>query len=77
MNEQEKLNKINRDAHTHLRKYLEQLEKEEMSHDELLSVVYAGMITAGVMGYSFDALVDDAQKAVDKIVKLAQEYEDV
>lgn len=77
MNEQERLDKINRDAHIHLQKYLEQLEKEEMSHNELLSVVYAGMIAAGVMGYSPEALSNDAQKAVNKIINLAEEHEDV
>ena len=67
----ERIKKINENAVKHLEDYLKQLENEEIEPDDLLSVVYAGMIAASLLGYSPQALADDAQKGADQIVQMA------
>lgn len=77
MTEQERLDKINQNAGKHLEDYLKQIENEEITSDDLLSIVHGGMIAAGLMGFSPEALVDDARSAINKIIKLAEEHENV
>lgn len=76
MTEEERLNEINRNSQEHLQRYLEQLDEGDITHDDLLSIVYAGMVTAGVMGYSLESLVEDSRKASDQIIELVKEHED-
>ena len=67
----ERIKNINENAVKHLEDYLKQLENEEIEPDDLLSVVYAGMIAASLLGYSPHALADDAKKGADQIAEMA------
>lgn len=63
----ERIEKINTNAVKHLEDYLMQIENEELDPDDLLSVIYAGMIAAKLLGYSPHALADDAEKAATRL----------
>lgn len=71
----ERIEKININAIKHLEDYLTQIENEEINHDDLLAVIYAGMIAATLLGYSPHALADDAEKAATRISDLADAEE--
>lgn len=71
----ERIEKINTNAVKHLEDYLKQIENEEINHDDLLAVVYAGMVAAILLGYSPHALADDAEKAATRISDLADAEE--
>lgn len=71
----ERTKKINENAVKHLEYYLKQLQNEEINHDDLLAVVYAGMIAATLLGYSPHDLADDAEKAATRISDLADAEE--
>jgi len=57
MTEEERIKVINEKAGEHLKDWLERLENEEVTTDDLLASVYGGMVTAYLLGYSPDSMV--------------------
>lgn len=69
--EEERVKRINEMSAQILQEWLEKLENEpDLEGDKLVATVYGGMIAASLMGYSPQAMVEDANKAVEKIKKL-------
>lgn len=68
MDEQERIAKISARAAVHMEDWLGRLENSENTEDDLLASVYAGLIVAKLLGYSPQALVDDATKAATKLI---------
>ena len=75
MNEQERIAKINQQAGEHLQDWLEQLENEEVTTDGLLAALYGGMVTAHLLGYNLETLINDAKAGGDRLLKVFEETE--
>lgn len=73
--DEERLVKINQGALEHLEDILMQLENEEITQDDILSLAYAGMIVTKLLGYSPQELAHDAVLAAGKIQKMIEEEE--
>jgi len=71
--EQPRLEKINYDIAGHVQDYLEQLANKEINSDDLLSLVYAGLVTSMLLGYSPEELIEDVKNGVNKIKELEEE----
>lgn len=73
MTEDERVKQINYNAAGHLKNWLNQLENEEVTEDDLLASLYGGMVAAYILGYSPDKMVDDAKAGAEKLTKLVEE----
>ena len=71
--DQKRVEKINHNMAVYVQDYLEQLSKEEIDSDDLLSLVYAGLITSILLGYSPEELIEDAKAGVQKIKDMSDE----
>lgn len=71
MIDEERVKFINEMSAQILEEWLAKLENEpDLEGDKLLATVYGGMIAASLMGYSLEALVNDATRAVERIENL-------
>ncbi len=75
MTEETRIKIINERAAVHLQDWLYQMEKEEVTSDDLLASLYGGMIASILLGYSPENIVEDAKKGAEKIKALAEEQE--
>lgn len=75
MSEENRIKIINERAAAHLHDWLLQIENGEVTPDDLLAALYGGMITAILLGYSPESMVEDAKKGAEKIMALAEEQE--
>ena len=75
MSEDERVKQINYNAAGHLQDWLEQLENEEVTTDDLLASIYGGMVAAYLLGYSPDLMVEDAKAGAERLIKLVEETE--
>ena len=73
MTEEERIKVINEKAGEHLKDWLERLENEEVTTDDLLASVYGGMVTAYLLGYSPDSMVEDARAGAERLMKQIEE----
>ena len=73
--DEERVEKINRSAAEHLEDIVMQLDNEEITQDDILSLVYAGMIVTKLLGYSPQAFAHDAVLAAEKIQNMIEEEE--
>ena len=65
--EEQRVNDINARAVDHLEDWIRQLDDGEVQPDDLLVVTYASLIAAILLGYSPEALLEDAKRAADNI----------
>lgn len=72
MTEEERVKKINEQSAIHIQDFFEQLEKNEIESDDLLAITYAALTTAIILGYSPEALLEDAKKAATQIADILQ-----
>jgi hypothetical protein len=75
MTEEEKLEQINTNAANYLEDWLAQLEDGEVTENDLLSSLYAGMVTAYLYGYSPDAMAVDAKAAAARLIAMVETAE--
>lgn len=68
MNETERINNINANSVGHLEDFLKQLENEEMTEDQMLSIAYAAMVTVSILGFSAEEIAKSAVAAADKLM---------
>jgi hypothetical protein len=73
MTEEEQLKLINERAGAHLEDWLNLLEQEEVTQDDLLASLYAAMIVASLYGYSLNSMIKDAQAAAEKLLEAVDE----
>lgn len=71
--DQKRVEKINHNMAVYVQDYLEQLSKEEIDSDDLLSLVYAGLITSILLGYSPEELIEDAKAGVQRLKDMSDE----
>lgn len=64
----ERVKNINAAAVKYVEDWLMRLDEGKMEPDDLLASTYAGLIVAAIIGYSPQALVDDAVKAATKLL---------
>lgn len=69
----ERVKKINEKSAMYVQDLLEQLEKEEVDPDDLLAITYGSLVTAILLGYSPEALLNDAKVAADNLSKIIEE----
>jgi len=74
--EQPRLEKINYSVAGHVQDYLEQLANEEIDSDDLLSLVYAGLVTSMMLGYNPEELIEDVKMSVQRIKDISGEDND-
>lgn len=70
--EQTRLEKINYATAKHVQDNLEQLANEEINSDDLLSMVYAALVTSMLLGYSPEELIEDVKISVEKITEMTE-----
>lgn len=73
MDEDERVKNINMDAAAILRGWIEGIDDGLFTTDDLLAEVYGGLIAAIALGYDPTVLVDDATKAANKLIEMAEE----
>lgn len=66
--QEERLKNINAAAVNYVEDWLMKLDEGEMEPDHLLALTYGGLIVAALLGYSPQALVDDAVKAANRLL---------
>jgi hypothetical protein len=66
----DRVTKINNKSAEILQDLLKKIDEDGMTGDDLLATVYGSMVTAAVLGYSIDALVNDAKAAADRLMAL-------
>lgn len=71
--DQKRVEKINHNMAAYVQDYLEQLSNEEIDSDDLLSLVYAGLITSILLGYSPEELIEDAKAGVQRLKDMSDE----
>jgi hypothetical protein len=71
MNE-EKIKLINEKAGLQLQEWLTLLETGQVTHEDVLSSLYASMITAYLYGYSPDTMAIDAKAAAERLINLVK-----
>ena len=67
MDEQARVESINKKVALILEDILKQLETETLSADDFLAETYARLIVACALGYSPGVLIEDAQRAVERL----------
>jgi len=75
MTKDERLENINQQAGVYLDDWLKKLEDEEATEDDLLASVYGGMVTAHLLGYNLETLINDAKAGGDRLLKVFEETE--
>lgn len=75
MTEDKRVKKINDQAGVHMQDWLGKIETGEVTEDDLLASVYGGLVTAYLLGYSPEALVNDAKAGGDRLLKMFEETE--
>lgn len=76
MTEEERLKYINERAAAHIQDWLGQLEKEEVTEDQLLASLYGAMVVAYVFGYYPHEMATHARDAADRLITLVKETEE-
>lgn len=74
---EERVEQINKDSATLLKDWLSKLENEEVTQDDLLSSLYASMVTAYLYGYSPDAMAVDAKAAAARLIAMVEKDEEL
>jgi hypothetical protein len=72
MTEEEKLEQINKKAGDFLDDWLMQLENGEVTTNDLVSSLYAGMVTAYLYGYNPDAMAAAAKTAASRLLAMVE-----
>ena len=67
MTEEERIASINSNAVEYLEEWLQQLENNEVTEDDLLASLYGGMIAAYILGFDPAAMLKDAKAGADKL----------
>jgi hypothetical protein len=75
MSDEDRITKINTRAGVYMQDWLYKIETEEVTEDDLLASVYGGLVTAYLLGYSPEALVNDAKAGGDRLLKMFEETE--
>jgi hypothetical protein len=75
MSEENRIKIINETAAAHLYDWLLKIENEEVTPDDLLAALYGGMITAILLGYSPESMIEDARKGAEKVMALEEELD--
>jgi hypothetical protein len=75
MTEEERLEQINKNAASYLEDWLVQLENGEVTANDLLSSLYAGMVTAYLYGYNPDVMTVDAKAAAARLLAMVENEE--
>jgi hypothetical protein len=76
MTEDERVKQINNAASVYLQDWLEKLENEEVTQDDLLASLYGSMVAAYLLGYSPDTMVGDAKAGAERLMLLLKETEE-
>lgn len=76
MTDQERTEKINEQAAKHLQDFALQLENEEINEDDILAICYASLVISTMMGFSPEAIVDDAKKSAEKLGEMIEKDEE-
>lgn len=63
MTDEERVASINAKSVEHIENWIQQLDDGELEPDDLLAATYAALVTAIILGYSPEDLIDDAKKA--------------
>lgn len=77
MTEDERVNAINLKAGEHLQDWLEQLENEEVTADDLLASLYGASVAAYLLGYNPEVMVLDAKAGAERLLGLLEETESI
>jgi hypothetical protein len=72
MDEQARIVAINKKSAIILEDILKQLETETLSGDDFLAETYARIIVAFALGYDPEALIEDAQRAVERLNEVVE-----
>ena len=72
MEEQARVESINKKVALILEEVLEQLDNETLSADDFLAETYARLVAACALGYSPGVLIENAQRAVDRLNLLVE-----
>lgn len=78
MEEDERVKLINEKSAAHLEVWLQQLEDEDVTEDDLIASVYGGMVTAHLLGYNLEKMISDAKIGGDRLLEefeKSQEFE--
>jgi hypothetical protein len=67
MDEQARVESINKKVALILEEVLERLEDETLSADDFLAETYARLVAAYALGYSPGVLIENAQRAVERL----------
>lgn len=68
MTEDKRNASINTNAVEHLKDWLKQLENEEVTEDDLLASVYAGMVASYLLGFDPVIMLEDAKAGASRLV---------
>jgi hypothetical protein len=74
--EEERVEQINKNAANYLEDWLTQLEDGEVTENDLLSSLYAAMVTAYLYGYNPDAMTSDAKAAAARLLAMVENEEE-
>ena len=67
MTEDDRVKFINEASAARLKDWLQQLENDEVTEDDLLASLYGGMIAAYILGFDPAAMLKDAKAGADKL----------
>ena len=74
--EEARVKKINEMSSDILLDWLKRMEADpDLEGDKLVATVYGGMIAASLLGYSPEAFLDDANRAIENIKALTDDEE--
>jgi len=75
MTEEERIQKINTKAAVCLEEWMQKIEDEEVTEDDLLASVYGQMVAAYLLGYNLEAMLKDAKAGGDRLLEVFEESE--
>lgn len=72
MTDEERLEKINTKAVSKFHDFLLQLENDEISEEDMVSIAYAAMLVVYVLGFSPEDMAADATRDVQRLLNLIE-----
>jgi hypothetical protein len=76
MNDEEKLNQINKIAIKKLNDIMEMIDENPSSIEVLIAEGYATMIVLSVFGYNLESIKNDAEAAADRMIAMLGDIDD-
>lgn len=76
MTEEDRVKFINEASAAHLEDWLQQLENDEVTEDDLLASLYGSMVAAYLLGYNLENMYADAKAGGERLMKAFEEHED-